>query len=479
MKKFTIYILVFIMLISAVLLYGCAPQNSPADKEALDQKYTEILSLLDTSDSMDTISDYLTSWANENDIPVSHDHAGNIIMSAPATEGYENAESNIFQCTIVLDDKEHTAAEIAVASHIISNSKNHGFIRVLFTPPDGLQKLSRTYINANNFISLDCDNENSILVGSAGTDYYTMTTDLEWAAPSYTDAYQIVITGLPKTKLASSESQLNPITVIGDILATAKSNSILLEIAEFNGGTDRDTYPSSVTCTLLVNQKDANTIKKRISNAVDDFYDHYNTDPETFSFTYSEVEAPEKVISYEDTARLISFLYTCLDGNYLKDDAGEVIAKANISTISTENGRFHAEVCAASKSSDVLQEMETIFETICGLSNISYTKENGSPVWESTLDPESTVYSENDTLDNQTLSERNTLIKSLSAAFDDVTGKSPSLIRTFDYTPCATAFNRSASMNVIAFGISENNISEATEILVKYLELNNIADEQL
>lgn len=477
MKKIIIYLLVLTLLVSTLFLSGCTNQNTPTDEQDIDKQYSELVETLNAFESADDASNYLVKWANEREVPVSHDSFGNVIMSSKSTEGYEDAESTVFQCTVDLENIEQTAAEMFVASRILTHAEHHGFVRMLFTPPDGLQKLSKTYINANNFISLDCSDANAILVGSAGNDYYTMTTDLEWTSPSYTNAYQIVIEGLPQTKFNSSASRPNLITVIGDILATAKSNSILIEIAEFNGGSSRDTYPSNVTCTLLVNQKDANTVKKRISNAMDNFYNRYDVDPDTFVFTYNEVEVPDKVISYEDTARLISFLYTCLDGNYLKDDAGEVIAKANISTISTENGHFSAEVCAASKSNDVLYEMETIFETICGLSNISYTKEAGNPVWESTDETADTFYSEENVLNNESISDTNSLIQSLTAAAETVIGKIPSLVRTFDSTPCAIANKRMENMNVAAYGITPDNILEAIKVLTTYLSNSNNINE--
>ncbi|MBQ2746968.1 MAG: hypothetical protein IJF28_00710 [Firmicutes bacterium] len=413
---------------------------------------------------------YLLSWANENDIRVSYDEFNNVIMSSKATEGYENTETNIFQCTVDLENPETSAIAMSVASYIIQKTDNHGFIRVLFTTPENAGKLSRTYLTADNFISLDWFSKNSLLVGSAGTDYYTATRRLKFEQTSYTDAYQIVIEGLPEVSFKDSGNCPNPITIIGDILANAKSSGILLELASLNGGSSSDTYPTNFSCTILVNQKDANNMKKRVNAAMDNFYEKYNVDPETFTFTYSEVEAPEWVISYEDTARIISFIYTCPDGDYLKDDSGEVIAKANLGSFHTDNIGFTAKIATASKNSDVLSEMETVFETVCGLSEISYSKESGDPVWESMIPEDDNYYSESDILEDEEMAQYNSLVQSLITASSEITGKTPDIDRTLDYTPCTDVAKRVTKMNIVGFGLSEDRILESTEILIRYLE---------
>lgn len=473
MKKLTSILLLLTLIFSVCTFTGCNTVEEENIEETLDSKYTEYLELLSSTDSNKDIMRYLLSWANENDIRVSYDEYSNVIMSSKATEGYENAETNIFQCTVDLENPESSALSMSVASYIIQNTDNHGFIRVLFTTPENTGKLSRTYLTADNFISLDWFSKNSLLIGSAGTDYYTASRRLKFDKASYTDAYQIVIEGLPEISFKSSQDCPNPITIIGDILANAKSNGILLELASLNGGSSSDTYPTSFTCTILVNQKDANNMKKRVNSAMDNFYDKYTVDPETFSFTYSEVEAPEWVISYEDAARIISFIYTCPDGDYLKDDSGELIAKANLGSFHTDNIGFTAKIAAASKNSDVLSEMETVFETVCGLSEISYSKESGDPVWDTITFEEQDYYSESDVLEDTETAKYNSLVQSLMTASSDITGKTPDIERTLEYTPCTDVAKRVTKMNIVGFGLHEDKILESTEILIKYLENGN------
>lgn len=479
MKRTLSTLLILLLVISACTLSGCSPDTEAVIEESLDNKNSELITLITDAEDISVIRNYLISWANDNDIRVSYDEYGNVIFSSKATEGYKDAETNIFQCTIDLDEPEATASSIAVALSIIEEAENHGFIRILFTPPGGISSILKTYITADNFISLDWNEKNSILVGSAGSDVYKMTSDIKWTSPSYTNAYRIEIDGLPSNDFATSDKFPNPITIVGDILATAKSSNILLEIAEFNGGTASDVCPSGVSCTILINQKDVGSMKKRLQSAIENCYDKYTLDSETFTFTFEEVEVPDEIISYEDTANIISFLYTCIDGNYLKDDAGEVIAKSNIGLIKTSDKGFEAEVCVKSKSADVLQEMETTFETICGLSNISFSKTTGDPVWETNTVSDDGIYSEENTLGDADESELNTLITRLKSASTEITGKTPKTARTFDKTACAAAAKRNPNMNIVAICSDNDHMLETTETILLYLESGNaVAAEQ-
>ena len=217
-----------------------------------------------------------------------------------------------------------------------------------------------------------------------------------------------------------------------------------------------------------MNQNDISKLEKRLQNAKDDFEERYTPDEAAYSFTFTETEAPAQVIEYQDTANLISFLYTCISGTYLKDDAGEVIALSNIGRISADSDELEIEVCTLSKSTDILREMNSVLDTVCGLCDISYTMREGTPIWEDLTIVDDGKYSESETLENS-YPENSALVDALDQQYSALFGKETKKVRAFEKTACSFAAQKIASMNVAAFGITKENHLSETEVLVQYL----------
>ena len=79
-------------------------------------------------------------------------------------------------------------------------------------------------------------------------------------------------------------------------------------------------------------------------------------------------------------------------------------------------------------------------------------------------------YSESDILEDEEMAQYNSLVQSLITASSEITGKTPDIDRTLDYTPCTDVAKRVTKMNIVGFGLSEDRILESTEILIRYLE---------
>ena len=466
MKKQIVLLLTVLLVCS--FFFSCAENPEKEAESVLSKQYEECIAAFSDAHDDKDIRDYLLKWANANKIKVSFDKSGNIIMSSAASEGYTEAPSTIFQCTLDPDHIENTALSVSTIQYLLRDTESHGFLRALFTTKtDGIENVSRNYLSASNFISLDWHESGELLVGSAGSEYYTMKQPLAWKNPSYTHTYRIEVTG-PEGIPCSESHRPNPIRIIGNLLAQAQSRGILLEIAEFSGGSSADTYPANVSCVILVNQNDISKLEKRLQNAKEDFEARYTSDEEAYSFTFTETETPRQVIEYQDTANLISFLYTCISGTYLKDDAGEVIALSNIGRIDATGENLEIEVCTLSKSSDILREMNSVLDTVCGLCDISYTMREGTPIWEDLTIVDDGKYSESETLESS-YPENSVLVDTLEQQYSAVLGKGTKKVRSFEKTACSFAARKIASMNVVAFGITKENHFSETEVLVQYL----------
>ncbi|MDD2217062.1 MAG: hypothetical protein PHW03_05005 [Eubacteriales bacterium] len=476
MKRKISYFLVLLLILQALILSGCNSIEDDNTQTVLNENYTSVLGVLQNSQDLSEMQTYLIKWANKNDIRVSHDKYDNVIMSISASEGYEKTPSTILHATISPKSPENTANAVAVMQYIIKNVADHGFIRFIFTADsdnsqEGIKYIKKSYLYGDNFISLDNFIDNSLLIASAGADVYTMTRNIKRVKPSYPITYEISLQGLSGASITDETTRPNPITIIGDLLASAKSNGVLMEIASFDGGTDTANYPSRASATILINQNDVNKLTRLVEKNQERMYNRYSPEEPDFTYTLTEVQRPDSVLSFDDSSKLISFLYACINGNYLKNDDGEIIAKSNIGKISTEANLLEILIESRSKSSAVLEEMNTLFETVCGLCDISYNKKQIYPVWENNA---RFSYDENSDIKEDVDLSANPIVASFSEIIKEYSGQTLKYTRTLNYTANAIVASRNPDINTVCFGISPDNIVDQTNILLNFLAVKTI-----
>ena len=460
MKRILSLILTMTLIISC--LTGCfAEEETTTAEEKMKAQITMLyngllVSLPDITD-IDAQKDYLYDWATKNNIAAVFDTNGNVIMSKKATAGYEEAPATTFHCSLGVGDPLEQYQTMASAMYLINNLENHGFLRILFTPATenslyGAENLKESYLESETLINLSFAEKTSFTVGSAGTSNYTLSKDLEWISPTYPNAYEISIQGLNGgSSSIVSGSHPNPIKILGNFLASAKSKGVLMELASFVGGQQANQYPESATAVVLINDNDVAKFEKWVNNEIEEFADKYSEHELEYTFTMTPVEEiPQTVISKEESTNVLSLLYTMINGIYLKDEENAIIAVSNIGKINTSDETLTVDICARSLDAAILEEMGTTFEVICGLNDIICTKTNNSSIWVSNLD--SPIL--------------NTLTDIYKTNFDkDIKNKS-----IMQNTECSIFKEKNPELDVISVGVNiENNITEI-EVIKMYLE---------
>ena len=120
--------------------------------------------------------------------------------------------------------------------------------------------------------------------------------------------------------------------------------------------------------------------------------------------------------------------------------------------------------------------MNSEFDTICGLCDISYSVKSGVPVWENRTETDSESYSEAETLENGYITASNELIDAIDVQIKEITGNESRKVRIFDETACSEAAKRNPEMNIVGFGLTKDDMLEQTEILINYLASLNMQD---
>lgn len=394
MKRF-FPIIISLIMITTLLFTGCdTGEKKLSVNGSLDATSELLTDAFGDEPSFDKFTDTVSTWAKDNGIDVSTVNDKYLVLSKGPSKTATSTESFTFHTAIDLSSEDRIENSIEAASAVMTalySPDNHGAIRGIFTLVEngqaiGAEALNNDYLSYDNFIDISYSKDellcNSISTSSDLEAYKT----LNLTEPQYTEAYQITLTG--KTNQSAYKNRgtyPNPIQTIGDLLASCQTSSVLFELASFNGGEATDMIPSSATATIVLHENDVERFTTRFEKSfkkIEKIYDDIGDDDVTFEYTMTPVELPSIVISKDDTENIVSLMYTMINGNYHRDeDTDEVIAVSNLGKISTSDDQFILDINAKSLDSEIMNELHTVVETVCGLCDIQYREVSTTPSW--------------------------------------------------------------------------------------------------
>lgn len=416
--------------------------------------YDDMNKQLKNPQNIDAINNYLISWAADNHIPVSYDMHKNIIMSKRPTIGFEDAPAITLHCSIGGANKDYYEAMASIL-FFMKNLEEHGFIRGIFTADtdekfEGSSNISNQYLDTDILISFIKDGKTSFIRQSPYLQTYSFEKDLTRVTPTGNAAFEI---SLGPFNLESSGKvnsvPPNPIKQLGDLFAYMKSKGIPIELSSIEGGPSIYGFPTYAKAVFIINENDVNKFQKYFSKDKEKFLDKYKKlhEKQKFSYNYSAVSVPEQVVSKEDTARIISLLYTMVNGPFLKNENDTVTANTTLSSIFTDESSLELKVCSRALSHEVLNEIKQTMEIIANLNEAVFRKLSSFPAWH--IDEKSSVY--NDYVD----------------FFETEMDKKIDTKSTLQASPIALFKEKNNSMDAIAITINMQNDLMELEALEK------------
>ncbi|MCM1005906.1 MAG: aminoacyl-histidine dipeptidase [Prevotella sp.] len=322
--------------------------------ELLWKCFDEITKVPRPTHHLDKMKKFLVDWATEHNIPVKTDAVGNVVMTAPATPGHENAPVVVLQghqdmvaeknqdvqhdflndpiqtivdgdwvrangTTLGADNGMAVAAGMAV---LLDKDLVHGPLEVLFTVDEeqgliGANGLEPGMISGKILLNLDSEEHGTIVIGCAGSIatlcHYPFTTQ---AAPADYVYFNAAIRGL---KGGHSGMEIH--------LGRANANQQLarflwesekqfgLVLSDFAGGGLPNAIPREATALFGVPAANAEALKKYAAEFSETIHNEFklaeNTD---FTFTVEEVAAPETVINEPEAYALVATLFGTPNG---------------------------------------------------------------------------------------------------------------------------------------------------------------------
>ncbi len=461
--KITICFLLIALTLSGISLTGCS--TTSFDEEASNKLerdvyslYEELKPVFDEAKSEYDIATYLYNWAEENEFVARRLAGGNLMITKPASVADPTFPSTIIQCTITQTETKQASQRASIALATIMNLKENGKVGVLFTISKngdytGAKRLTVENLEADYFIHLESGEKSAVNNGSAGTAEYEMALSYEMATPTATEAYMLTISGLPENNSGIlSGTNPNAILMLSNFLIGCRASGMLVELADFDGGSEAGKYPGSASAVIMVNQNNEARLLTRFATSQENFQDKYGRDFPEAIYTLTEVAPPSNVICNDAAANILSLLYTTINGVYKtseEDNEGITLAVANIGKLTTTDNRMEVNILARSVDPNVLNEMADAYHATAYLSDATFQVLNQTTIWP--FDPE------------QQFS------KDFIAIAKELGLKKLSSSPTFLMSECVIFYEKKKDINMISFSVNNNDSFLDAKTLLFYI----------
>ncbi|MDR3269085.1 MAG: aminoacyl-histidine dipeptidase [Tannerella sp.] len=299
------------------------------------------------------IIQYLEAFAAGHRLAIKKDETGNILISKPATPGYENLPVVILQShmdmvceknndvvhdfdkdpietvvdgdwlrakgtTLGADNGIGMAAELAI---LASNDIAHGPLECLFTVDEetgltGAGALSEGFMTGKILLNLDSEDEGELFIGCAGGKSTTATfTDEPQPAPANLHYFRITVSGL---KGGHSGCDIhkglgNANKLIARFLYIVKKH-FKLTLSALEGGNLHNAIAREGYAVIGLEGEDREGVRVLLNHfAADAENELKRVDPDVH-MTMETVEPPKTCFSNELTEKLINALLACPHG---------------------------------------------------------------------------------------------------------------------------------------------------------------------
>ncbi|MBQ0078768.1 MAG: hypothetical protein KBS66_02605 [Eubacterium sp.] len=395
MKKI-LTLMVAICMASVMFLTGCASGNSEegALDEILEETYTGLTGTFsDDSANFSMVEDYVSSWAKAHDIEVVATGKHCMVLKNKATEGIK-ADKLALHVAVDTNDMTSSTQPLAVALTSLVGPEEHGTLKLIITETTaegflGSEVLADKHIaKMNELISINQRKKPDLKIGGSYAFDAKLHRKVEYQEPTYTNAYEIKMTiENYKDSFDYTAKYPNPIDIVGSYLATNQSSGKLFQLASFDCKVSECGTPYSATAVVVIDDNNVESMKKKFDKAFEKLEKKCDKIEADFVYTMSETTLPEKVLTHESSASIISMLYTIDTGIFYQDEeSGDIISANAISNIKLKGSNFTLNMTGRSKTADSLKEMNSALRTTAGLCDVDYEPSEVYTTWKSNED---------------------------------------------------------------------------------------------
>ncbi len=388
-------------------------------------KYFERLSQIPRgSGNEKEVSDYLVSFAKDNNLEYVQDSALNVVIRKKASQGYENSPSVVLQGHMdmvceknadvvhdftkdplklrIIDDRIYATGTtlgadngIAVAmglAILASNEYQHPAIELLVTTSeetgmDGAFALDPKNITGRTLINIDSEEEGIILVSCAGGVTAKVSIPVKFEPVNGNIVpYSIKIRGLKggHSGMEIDKGRGNSNKLMGRVLMTIFSETDI-RLSSLNGGSKHNAIPRETDSVILVRAEDSALVEKKIQECEKIFKNELRTPDPDIRVEFEALQTlPSQMLSKESTKNIVNYLYLIINGvtSMSMDIKGLVESSLNLGVVTTYKDSIEF---ISSIRSSVRSLKDELYNRLCVTAKINggnVVSESDYPEWE-------------------------------------------------------------------------------------------------
>ena len=354
-------------------------------------------------------------------LPVLVDHAGNVIISKPATPGMENKTPVVLQShldmvhqknadtafdfekqgidmfvdgdwvkargtTLGADNGVGVAAIMAILE---SKDIPHPPLQALFTIDEetgmtGAMALKGGVLNGKILLNLDTEEDTELTIGCAGGIDITASGNYLQKKTTEREGLRISVSGLTggHSGMDIQKGRGNANKILARICLTL-CQSELIELASFTGGSLRNAIPREAAAEVTLKKSDHENILKTIAVLTEQIKKEFHfTDP-ALDCSCRAVPAADLVADSSFSVNFLRSLYACPNGIYRMspDIAGLVQTSNNLARVELKEGNFQVQCLGRSSIDSEKTDLQNAVAAVFELSGAAVKFSGSYPGW--------------------------------------------------------------------------------------------------
>jgi len=390
--------------------------------------FYEITQIPRPSKKEDKVRAYLKNFGVQYNLHTKTDEAGNVLITKPATPGYENEKTIILQAhmdmvceknndvthnfetdpiQVVIEDEWVKAKGTTLGADngigmammlavLSSDDIQHPALECLFTTDEetgltGAFALDNNLLKGEVLINLDSEDDGEIFVGCAGGIDTTAAFKYKTKeTPHNYFAFSVTVNGLKgghsgddiDKRLGNANKMLN--RILWNI-----HREMDLRLVKIEGGNLRNAIPREANAVACVPFKEKEKVRVIFNQVVAELEEENAAVETKMRVELHSEETPEKVMTKKSTSKLLNAIYACPHGikKMSADMPGLVETSTNLASVKMIDDK--TVLITTSQRSSVESEKYDIahqVESVLKLAGAEVTHGDGYPGWKPNLD---------------------------------------------------------------------------------------------
>lgn len=451
------------------------------------QQFAKINEIPRQSKHEEKMIEYLKNWGESHGLPTKVDNTGNVIISKPATPGYENRKTLVLQShmdmvcqklpekdfnfatdaiqtvvegewlradgtTLGADDGIGCAIELAILE---ADDIAHGPIECVFTRDEetqltGASGMEAGFMTGDWLINLDSEDEGQIFVSCAGgkTTFATFDITREQAP----QGYFFIETSLKGFNGGHSGADIdkkraNAIKILSRF-AYKEMQKMDLRLVSLNSGSAHNAIPRDGSMVIAVPNSEKETVRADWNIYATEIEDEYHVTDNSATFNLQSTDSAE-TMTQADTRRIIRALQAVDNGvlNMCQDEAlaWMVETSSNLAVVETESDKVSVVTSQRSNVMSALDNMCSTVKATFELAGANVEQNDGYPAWK--------------------MNANSQLTKLVSETYERLFGKKPEVLGIHAGLECGLFSERYPQMDMVSFGPTLRDVHTPAERL--------------